>query len=84
MCGLTAFLALQGLPASRESSHEHTSNMEVALEASMEIVKHRGPDARGHWLSDDLQVGKWFSLFPPNRKPRDIFGARFTISSLLN
>lgn len=62
MCGLTAFLAQHGAPGSEENGRVPTYNTEEALEASMEIVKHRGPDARGHWVSDDSQVGKcvWF------------------------
>lgn len=58
MCGLTAFLALHGHPASGPNGHVPTINTKDALEASMEIIKHRGPDARGHWISDDSQVGK--------------------------
>ena len=28
------------------------------IEESLEIVKHRGPDARGKWISSDGRVGK--------------------------
>jgi asparagine synthetase B (glutamine-hydrolysing) len=58
MCGLTAFLALRPAPLDGKNGHVSTDNMQEALEASIEIVKHRGPDARGHWISADSQVGK--------------------------
>lgn len=59
MCGLTAFLALHGSSGSESNGHVSTYNTKEALEASMEIVKHRGPDASGHWISDDSYVGEW-------------------------
>jgi asparagine synthetase B (glutamine-hydrolysing) len=58
MCGLTTFLAQNGHSGSKANGHVQTYNTEAALEASIEIVKHRGPDARGHWISDDSKVGK--------------------------
>lgn len=27
------------------------------LDQSLEKIKHRGPDSRGHWLSEDNRVG---------------------------
>lgn len=27
------------------------------LEASLDQIKHRGPDSRGHWISDDNRIG---------------------------
>jgi asparagine synthase (glutamine-hydrolysing) len=28
-----------------------------ALDASLDEIQHRGPDSRGHWISDDNRVG---------------------------
>lgn len=58
MCGLTAFLSQNGYSESDANGQAQTYNTVEALEASMEIVKHRGPDARGHWISDDSKVGR--------------------------
>jgi hypothetical protein len=27
------------------------------LKASLDMIKHRGPDSRNHWISDDNRVG---------------------------
>lgn len=56
MCGLTAILSFRNQP---DSSPAITSK---EIDDSLEIVKHRGPDARGQWISPDGRVGK--SLCP--------------------
>ncbi|KIN08789.1 hypothetical protein OIDMADRAFT_108177 [Oidiodendron maius Zn] len=56
MCGLTAFLALRGLSAPGHNGKFPADQAEDALKASMKIVKHRGPDAEGHWISSDSEV----------------------------
>ncbi|GAB1197524.1 hypothetical protein APSETT444_006820 [Aspergillus pseudonomiae] len=55
MCGISAFL-------SHASSKEQQTNAQAQhvvaqLEHSLDLVGHRGPDARGRWFSDDHQVG---------------------------
>lgn len=45
--------------APRTDDFPPSHNTEEALKASMEIVKHRGPDASGHWISHDSHVGKY-------------------------
>jgi asparagine synthase (glutamine-hydrolysing) len=33
------------------------SSLETEINDSLEIIKHRGPDARGVWISPDRRVG---------------------------
>lgn len=56
MCGITAVLSLGSHPAS--SSEEHSLPLDGKLDASLDLVQHRGPDARGTWTSDDGKVCK--------------------------
>jgi hypothetical protein len=32
-------------------------DVQEALDASLDKIQHRGPDSRGHWISDDNRVG---------------------------
>ncbi|KAL1981504.1 hypothetical protein VTN96DRAFT_2533 [Rasamsonia emersonii] len=50
MCGLTAILSFRNRPDSPAVT-------EKEIDDSLEIVKHRGPDARGQWISPDGRVG---------------------------
>ncbi|KAL2829126.1 nucleophile aminohydrolase [Aspergillus pseudoustus] len=52
MCGITSFLSLGQTPAPREREQ-----LEGEINESLEIVKHRGPDASGKWISADNRVG---------------------------
>ena len=61
MCGLTACLDYR--------EHEHLANardiaskLEEEVENSLELVKHRGPDARGQWISSDGRIGRYNDL----------------------
>ncbi|PWY83434.1 asparagine synthetase [Aspergillus heteromorphus CBS 117.55] len=59
MCGLTAFLALSGgpnCPGSEDASKE-APDLRSQVGESLDLIKHRGPDARGHWFSGDRRVG---------------------------
>ncbi|KAJ7659379.1 nucleophile aminohydrolase [Mycena rosella] len=51
MCGLTSVFHPDGIdrPSATDLEHE--------LEDSLEIIKHRGPDSRGIYISPDLRVG---------------------------
>ncbi|KAJ7140709.1 putative asparagine synthase [Mycena epipterygia] len=51
MCGLTAVFHPDGVV--RPSAKDFKSE----LEASLEIIKHRGPDSRGTYVSSDSRVG---------------------------
>lgn len=67
MCGISAFM-------SHSSSHrgpEETKKIVNELESSLDIIAHRGPDARGTWYSKNHQVGQYYP-FPreeSNRQP---------------
>ncbi|EEQ35784.1 asparagine synthase [Microsporum canis CBS 113480] len=56
MCGISAFLS-HGELYSEERSKGQDKNLKIELENSLDLVSHRGPDARGRWFSDDYQVG---------------------------
>jgi asparagine synthase (glutamine-hydrolysing) len=56
MCGISAVLSLGSHPAS--SNQEHALPLDDELNASLDLVQHRGPDARGTWTSDDGKVCK--------------------------
>lgn len=56
MCGLTAFLRL-GRDNTPRNSEDSPQTLGKQIDDSLELVKHRGPDARGQWLSEDLRVG---------------------------
>lgn len=61
MCGITAMLTLQGhLPL----NHEIKGGLSISLNESLDMIKHRGPDSRGQWISPDSRVGP-LTLFPP-------------------
>ncbi|KAJ5781064.1 hypothetical protein N7457_006224 [Penicillium paradoxum] len=57
MCGITAFLSHAGEASSNEQTNGQAQHVAAELENSLNIVAHRGPDARGRWFSDDYQVG---------------------------
>lgn len=54
MCGITAFLTQQ--PGS-DQTIKPSSDPETTLDSSLDSIKHRGPDARGQWISTDGRVG---------------------------
>ncbi|KAK5994214.1 Amidase chyE [Cladobotryum mycophilum] len=56
MCGISAFLSHAGRAGSNEQTKVEVQNVSE-LERSLEIIAHRGPDARGRWFSDDYSVG---------------------------
>ncbi|KKK13879.1 hypothetical protein ARAM_004225 [Aspergillus rambellii] len=58
MCGLTAFLALGRGDNGRQCGNCHGPHLlKGQMDESLELVKHRGPDARGQWFSPDYRVG---------------------------
>ncbi|CAI7660554.1 unnamed protein product [Penicillium glandicola] len=54
MCGISAVLSLGAYPA--ESKGEQFPSLNEQLSKSLDFVQHRGPDARGEWVSDDGKV----------------------------
>ncbi|KAJ7151782.1 putative asparagine synthase [Mycena crocata] len=51
MCGLTAVFHPDGV------TKPSADDLENQLHASLEIIKHRGPDSRGTYVSPDARVG---------------------------
>jgi asparagine synthase (glutamine-hydrolysing) len=58
MCGLTAFFTVNGGSGCKQCGND-AHKVERQMEESLDIVNHRGPDARGRWFSPDHQVGKY-------------------------
>lgn len=58
MCGISAFLSHPGESALPVVNGE-AKHVAAELEGSLDLIAHRGPDARGRWLSDDRQVGEY-------------------------
>lgn len=58
MCGISAFLCHSGKTGSNEQPNAQTRHVVDDLEHSLDLVGHRGPDARGRWFSDDHKVGR--------------------------
>ncbi|KAJ5214274.1 hypothetical protein N7449_001443 [Penicillium cf. viridicatum] len=57
MCGISAFLCHPGKASSNEQANAQARQVVDELEHSLDLVGHRGPDARGRWFSDDHKVG---------------------------
>ncbi|CAN9227763.1 unnamed protein product [Alternaria alternata] len=52
MCGITCAVALRGHgPLAKEREE-----LSKTLDQSLDNIKHRGPDAEGHWISEDCRV----------------------------
>ena len=68
MCGISAFLKLQGPIGSTLCHEKHTtSGRHIELDQSLDIIRHRGPDGSGVWISPDGKIGKNVlasSIFP--------------------
>lgn len=65
MCGISAVLSLGGLPTS--SSKEYSSPLNDQIDASLDLIQHRGPDSRGTWTSNDGKVRKFLIDFLRSR-----------------
>ncbi|RYP67284.1 hypothetical protein DL769_005812 [Monosporascus sp. CRB-8-3] len=57
MCGISAFLSHAGEAGSHEQTKAQARHVAVEMESSLDLIAHRGPDARGCWFSDNHQVG---------------------------
>ncbi|KAM0345658.1 hypothetical protein ACHAPU_006312 [Fusarium lateritium] len=56
MCGISAFLSHPGELCAPVANGQ-AKHIVSELESSLDLIAHRGPDARGRWFSDDYQVG---------------------------
>jgi asparagine synthase (glutamine-hydrolysing) len=57
MCGITCAVALRGHGPLLAGDRAVLS---TTLEKSLDTIKHRGPDANGHWISEDCRVGMFY------------------------
>jgi asparagine synthase (glutamine-hydrolysing) len=55
MCGITCAVALRG----HGPLATNRGGLSKVLEESLDTIKHRGPDANGHWISEDCRVGMY-------------------------
>lgn len=59
MCGISAWLSL-GTPQQNghtNASEKHRTKLATQLDCSVESMRHRGPDAKGVWVSPDGTAG---------------------------
>lgn len=61
MCGISCVVH-QGDPSAIDRTQ-----LSQELSASLEAIKHRGPDSRGQWISDDNRVGTLHSSTTPSQ-----------------
>lgn len=57
MCGITVSIALDRRQQQQACSATSRADLETKLSASLDLIAHRGPDARGIWINDDASVG---------------------------
>ena len=50
------------------ASHKNHARKQILhdLDKSLDLIKHRGPDSRGHWLSKDNRVGTLVNIPQPS------------------
>lgn len=58
MCGISAFITHPGHSRSPVLNGDAKQVVEE-LETSLDLIAHRGPDARGRWFSDNHHVGEF-------------------------
>ncbi|KAL4904609.1 hypothetical protein BDW74DRAFT_178703 [Aspergillus multicolor] len=64
MCGITAILSLDGgTNCLQVNNNVDPQLLHYQMDESLELVKHRGPDARGQWFSPDYRVGLGHARF---------------------
>lgn len=54
MCGISAVLSLRGCPV--PPNEDALDQLDDQLSKSLDLIQHRGPDARGKWNSGDGNV----------------------------
>lgn len=68
MCGITVSIALdrrQRQPCTPETR----ADLETKLSNSLDLIAHRGPDAKGIWINEDASIG--------SLKPHDLHLPRY-------
>ena len=58
MCGISAVVALDSLRTQVLDEKASSSALESQLNASLDQIRYRGPDARGWWISQDNRFGE--------------------------
>jgi len=71
MCGISCILSLQhshhrlkdpghlpnGIQGIELNGDSDRNKLAKELDDSLDLIRHRGPDARGQWISSDKRVG---------------------------
>ncbi|KAL4732896.1 nucleophile aminohydrolase [Aspergillus similis] len=57
MCGLSAVLTLSEGAGCLQADNVYPQALAGQMNESLQLIKHRGPDARNQWLSTDYRVG---------------------------
>jgi hypothetical protein len=57
MCGISVVVDVER-SGSRGRNDEARRMLHEELDNSLEAIKHRGPDSRGIWISEDNYVGR--------------------------
>jgi asparagine synthase (glutamine-hydrolysing) len=60
MCGIISAVTLRG---HKPACGDHES-LSKAVDESLDTIKHRGPDSKGQWISEDGRVGMSDSYRP--------------------
>ncbi|AEO65525.1 uncharacterized protein THITE_2112612 [Thermothielavioides terrestris NRRL 8126] len=60
MCGITACITLDRRQprTSGPAAAQARAALETQLSKSLDLIAHRGPDAKGIWINDDATVGR--------------------------
>jgi asparagine synthase (glutamine-hydrolysing) len=56
MCGISVSIALDRRQRQACTS-ETRAELEAKLSKSLDLIAHRGPDAKGIWINDDASIG---------------------------
>ena len=56
MCGITCIVALD--QKHNRATSEVKNGISQRLNKGLELIRHRGPDSSGEWISDDGRVGR--------------------------
>lgn len=57
MCGISCIVSLDRAQGHAADCLSDTKTSAKQLDDSLELIKHRGPDSRGQWISPDNKVG---------------------------
>lgn len=57
MCGISCIISLDRTQGYAADCLDDPETLAKQLDSSLELIKHRGPDSRGQWISPDSKVG---------------------------